>query len=499
MDRRFLDWLPARFSKPGRLKLINPLSRWVLVSLLTLLAPVAFAQNALAPATPAAAPATAAATGTPPAASTTEPSVVLNSQINSGDTAWMLASMALVLMMTVPGLALFYGGMVRKKNVLATLMQSFAITCLVTILWYVIGYSLAFTPGTPYIGGLSRLFMHGVIYIKDVAAVAATKDTPAVEAVVGKVSVSHLGVTIPETVYAMFQLTFAIITPALICGAFAERMKFSAMLWFMGIWSIVVYAPIAHWMWEPAGWGAAAGVLDFAGGTVVHINAGIAALACALALGKRVGFNRESMAPHNLVLTLIGASLLWVGWFGFNAGSAVAADGRAGMAMAVTQIATAAAALAWMFVEWLVKGKPSVLGIASGAVAGLVAITPASGFVMPTPSVVIGAAAGVICFFSATSLKKALGYDDSLDAFGVHCIGGIVGALLTGVFASTALDGGQAGSVITQLKAVAATIVYGFVVSYLILKVIDLTIGLRVTEEEEREGLDVSLHGEHVE
>jgi len=499
VDRRFLDWLPARFSKPGRLKLINPLSRWVLVSLLTLLAPVAFAQNALAPATPAAAPATAAATGTPPAASTTEPSVVLNSQINSGDTAWMLASMALVLMMTVPGLALFYGGMVRKKNVLATLMQSFAITCLVTILWYVIGYSLAFTPGTPYIGGLSRLFMHGVIYIKDVAAVAATKDTPAVEAVVGKVSVSHLGVTIPETVYAMFQLTFAIITPALICGAFAERMKFSAMLWFMGIWSIVVYAPIAHWMWEPAGWGAAAGVLDFAGGTVVHINAGIAALACALALGKRVGFNRESMAPHNLVLTLIGASLLWVGWFGFNAGSAVAADGRAGMAMAVTQIATAAAALAWMFVEWLVKGKPSVLGIASGAVAGLVAITPASGFVMPTPSVVIGAAAGVICFFSATSLKKALGYDDSLDAFGVHCIGGIVGALLTGVFASTALDGGQAGSVITQLKAVAATIVYGFVVSYLILKVIDLTIGLRVTEEEEREGLDVSLHGEHVE
>ena len=499
MDRRFLDWLPARFSKPGRLKLINPLSRWVLVSLLTLLAPVAFAQNALAPATPAAAPATAAATGTPPAASTTEPSVVLNSQINSGDTAWMLASMALVLMMTVPGLALFYGGMVRKKNVLATLMQSFAITCLVTILWYVIGYSLAFTPGTPYIGGLSRLFMHGVIYIKDVAAVAATKDTPAVEAVVGKVSVSHLGVTIPETVYAMFQLTFAIITPALICGAFAERMKFSAMLWFMGIWSIVVYAPIAHWMWEPAGWGAAAGVLDFAGGTVVHINAGIAALACALALGKRVGFNRESMAPHNLVLTLIGASLLWVGWFGFNAGSAVAADGRAGMAMAVTQIATAAAALAWMFVEWLVKGKPSVLGIASGAVAGLVAITPASGFVMPTPSVVIGAAAGVICFFSATSLKKALGYDDSLDAFGVHCIGGIVGALLTGVFASTALDGGQAGSVITQLKAVAATIVYGFVVSYLILKVIDRTIGLRVTEEEEREGLDVSLHGEHVE
>jgi len=447
----------------------------------------------------AAASAPAPGTAAPPAASTTEPSAVLNSQINSGDTAWMLTSMALVLMMTVPGLALFYGGMVRRKNVLATLMQSFAITCLVTVLWYVIGYTLAFTPGTPYIGGLSRLLMNGVIYIKDVAAVAATKDSPAVEAVIGKVSVSHLGVTIPESVYAMFQLTFAIITPALICGAFAERMKFSAMLWFMGIWSIVVYAPIAHWMWEPTGWGAAAGVLDFAGGTVVHINAGIAALACALALGKRVGYPKEPMAPHNLVLTVIGASLLWVGWFGFNAGSAVAADGRAGMAMAVTQIATAGAALAWMFMEWVVKGKPSVLGIASGAVAGLVAITPASGFVMPTPSLIIGIAAGVICFFAATSLKKALGYDDSLDAFGVHCIGGIVGALLTGVFASTALDGGQAGSVFTQLKGVGATVIYGFVASYVILKAIDLTIGLRVTEEEEREGLDVSQHGEHVE
>ncbi|TLY68468.1 MAG: ammonium transporter, partial [Gammaproteobacteria bacterium] len=321
------------------------------------------APEAAAPVAPAAAPAaaSAAASTAPPAPSTTEPSVILNSQINSGDTAWMLASMALVLMMTVPGLALFYGGMVRQKNVLATLMQSFAITCLVTLLWYVIGYSLAFTPGTPYIGGLSRVF-------------------------------------------------FAIITPALICGAFAERMKFSAMLWFMAIWSIIVYAPIAHWMWEPGGWGATAGVLDFAGGTVVHINSGIAALACALALGKRVGLNKEPMAPHNLVLTVIGASLLWVGWFGFNAGSAVAADGRAGMAMAVTQIATAAAALAWMFMEWTIKRKPSVLGIASGAVAGLVAITPASGFVMPTPAVIIGIAAGVICFFAATSLKKALGY-----------------------------------------------------------------------------------------
>jgi len=455
-----------------------------------------------AAASPAAPPAAdqAAAPPAPPAPSATEPSVIGNAQINSGDTAWMLASTALVLMMTIPGLALFYGGMVRKKNVLATLMQSFAITCLVTILWWALGYSLAFTPGsTPYLGGFSRLFLDGVTYVKDVAAVVATKDSPAVAAVVGKVSVSHLGVTIPESVYAMFQLTFAIITPALICGAFAERMKFSAMLWFMGLWSILVYAPIAHWVWEPSGWLASRGVLDFAGGTVVHINAGIAALAAALVLGKRVGHNREPMPPHNLTLTVIGASLLWVGWFGFNAGSAVAADGRAGMAMAVTQIATAAAALAWMFAEWLVKGKPSVLGIASGAVAGLVAITPASGFVAPTPSVIIGAAAGVGCFFASTSVKRMLGYDDSLDAFGVHCIGGIIGALLTGVFASTDIDGGMAGSIVTQGIGVASTLIYGFIASFVILKVIDIAIGLRVSEDDERQGLDVSLHGESVE
>ena len=437
---------------------------------------------------------------TPPQASSTEPSVILNSQINSGDTAWMLTSSALVLMMTIPGLALFYGGMVRKKNVLATLMQSFAITCLVTIIWWAVGYSLAFTPGsTPYVGGLSRVFFDGLIYIKDVAAVEATKDSAAVAAVVGKVSVSHLGTTIPESVYAMFQLTFAIITPALICGAFADRMKFSAMLWFMGLWSVLVYAPIAHWVWEPSGWLAARGVLDFAGGTVVHINAGIAALAAALILGKRVGYGREPMAPHNLTLTVIGASLLWVGWFGFNAGSAVAADGRAGMAWAATQIATAAAALAWMFTEWMVKGKPSVLGIASGAVAGLVAITPASGYVGANAAVVIGLAAGVLCFFASTSVKTMLGYDDSLDAFGVHCVGGIVGALLTGIFASTDIDGGQAGSLATQAIGVASTLVYGFVVSSILLKLIDMVIGLRVTEEQEREGLDLALHGERVE
>ena len=418
----------------------------------------------------------------PAAAAPTEPTIVKFSDINSGDTAWMLTSTALVLMMTIPGLALFYGGMVRKKNVLATLMQSFAITCLVTILWWVIGYSLAFTPGsTPYLGGFGRAFLNGVVYMHDDS----------------KLSVSHLGLTIPETVYAMFQATFAIITPALICGSFAERMKFSAMLWFMGLWLLVVYCPVAHWMWEPSGWFAAT-QLDFAGGTVVHINAGIAGLATALMLGKRQGLGKESMAPHNLTLTVIGASLLWVGWFGFNAGSAVASDGRAGMAFAATHIATAAAALAWMFTEWLAKGKPSVLGICSGAVAGLVAITPASGFVGPDSSVIIGVAAGVICFFASTSVKRAFGYDDSLDAFGVHCIGGIVGALLTGALVSKEISGAT-GSVLLQLKGVTATLVWSFVMSMIILKVIDLVIGLRVSADEEREGLDISQHGESIE
>jgi len=386
-------------------------------------------------------------------------------------------------MMTIPGLALFYGGMVRKKNVLATLMQSFAVTCVVTLLWWLIGYSWAFTPGSSaYLGGMSRFLMNGMTVMKDA----------------NKVTVSHLALTIPETVYAMFQLTFAIITPALIAGSFADRMKFSSMLVFMSVWSLVVYCPIAHWVWEPSGWLAVKGVLDYAGGTVVHINAGIAGLMSCLVLGKRVGYNKEAMPPHNLTLTLIGASLLWVGWFGFNAGSAVAADGRAGMAMAATQIATALAALGWMFAEWVVKGKPSVLGIASGAVAGLVAITPASGFVGPTSAVIIGVVAGVVCFFAATSLKTAMGYDDSLDAFGVHCIGGIIGALLTGVFASKEISGAD-GSVITQLWGVGTTLIYGGVMSFIILKVIDMTMGLRVSEEEEREGLDISLHGEHVE
>jgi Amt family ammonium transporter len=421
-----------------------------------------------------------------PAAVPTEPTIVSFDKISAGDTAWMLTSSALVLMMTIPGLALFYGGMVRKKNVLATLMQSFAITCLVTILWWVVGYSLAFTPGTagstPYIGGLAHWAMNGVVYRHDAM----------------QLSVSHLGITIPETVYAMFQLTFAIITPALICGAFAERMKFSAMLWFMGLWSLLVYCPVAHWVWEPSGWLAQKGVLDFAGGTVVHINAGIAGLAAAIMLGKREGLGRESMAPYNLTYTVIGASLLWVGWFGFNAGSAVAADGRAGMAFAATQVATAAAALAWMFTEWVTRGKPSVLGIASGAVAGLVAITPASGYVTPSAGVIIGLAAGVICYFSSTSVKKAFGYDDSLDAFGVHCIGGIVGALLTGVLVSKEISGVD-GSVLTQLWGVATTLIYGFLMSLLILKLIDVLVGLRVGAEEERQGLDITQHGESIE
>ena len=412
------------------------------------------------------------------------PTLVSTDTISAGDTAWMLTATALVLMMTIPGLALFYGGMVRKKNVLSTLMQSFAVTCLVTILWWLIGYSWAFSPGSAYLGGLSRALFNGVAYVHGEHG--------------NRLSVSRLAPTIPESVFAMFQLTFAIITPALVAGAFAERMKFSAMLLFMAAWSLIVYAPVAHWVWEPDGWLNAAGVLDYAGGTVVHINAGVAGLASCLVLGKRLGYGRESMQPHNLTLTLIGASLLWVGWFGFNAGSAFAADGRAGMAMLATQIATAAAALSWMSAEWLRMGKPSVLGIASGAVAGLVAITPAAGFVSPSGAAAIGLAAGVICYLAATSLKRAVGYDDSLDAFGVHGIGGIVGALLTGVFANREISGID-GSLLAQFKGVATTVVYGFIASYVILKIIDITIGLRVAEDQEREGLDITLHGESLE
>jgi ammonium transporter, Amt family len=338
--------------------------------------------------------------------------------LDSGDTAWMLTSTAIVLMMTIPGLALFYGGMVRKKNVLATVMQSFAVCCLISILWMVAGYSIAFTDGgalQAYTGGLSQAFLGGL-----------EKD-----ALVG---------TIPESVFVTFQMTFAIITAALICGAFADRMKFSALLWFLALWSLVVYAPIAHWVWG-GGFLADAGVLDFAGGTVVHINSGVAALVAALVIGPRTGYPAEPMAPHNLVLSLVGASLLWVGWFGFNAGSALAADGAAGMAMVVTQVAAAAAGLAWMFAEWAVHKKPSILGIISGAIAGLVAITPASGYVGPGGALAIGVAAGLGSYFAVTTLKRRLGYDDSLDVFGIHGIAGLIGAILTGVFAREAIGG----------------------------------------------------------
>jgi Amt family ammonium transporter len=405
----------------------------------------------------------------------------------------MLTSVALVLMMTIPGLALFYGGMVRKKNVLATLMQSFAITCLITVLWTVISYSLAFTAGSPYLGGMSQFFLKGME--------------------IDSFNVDAGAKTIPESVYMCFQMTFAIITPALICGSFADRMKFSAMMWFIGLWSIIVYAPVAHWVWGPGGWLGALGVLDYAGGTVVHINAGVAGLVTALVLGKRKGYPNEPMPPHNLVLTMIGASLLWVGWFGFNAGSAVTSGTNAGMAMAVTQIATAAAGLGWMIVEWVFKGKPSILGICSGAVAGLVAITPASGFVEPGGALVIGFVAGAICFWSATSLKHMMGYDDSLDAFGVHAIGGIVGAVLTGVFArASVINGSMTGvdmtkgglvdghpeQVVTQLIGIGSVIVFDAILSLILLKLVDWTIGLRVDEETEIEGLDLALHGEVV-
>ncbi len=420
-------------------------------------------------------------------------------KIDTGDTAWMLTSTALVLMMTIPGLALFYAGMVRKKNVLATMMQSFIICCLVTITWMVIGYSLAFANGNPYIGDFSRFMLNGIG-----AHISQGND---VGFVLGAGTDGATPFTIPETVYMMFQMTFAIITPGLIAGAFADRMKFSAMCVFIVLWSILVYSPIAHWVWSANGWLATLGAADFAGGTVVHINAGIAGLMAALVMGKRVGYGRDNMMPHNLAYAVIGASLLWVGWFGFNAGSAVGANGRAGMAMAVTQIATAAAALAWTFAEWAAKGKPSVLGAISGAVAGLVAITPASGFVLPGGGLVIGIAAGVICFWAATSLKHLLGYDDSLDAFGVHGVGGIVGALLTGVFAYgplSATAGAPAGIVggvhqlMIQAEAVVVTLVWSGVISFIILKVVDATIGLRVTQEQEIEGLDVVLHGEQL-
>jgi Amt family ammonium transporter len=438
---------------------------WICAAFAALLAAIAFADPSLAQ--DAAKPAEAAA-----AAAADAP------KLDTGDTAWMLTSTALVLMMTIPGLALFYGGMVRKKNVLATVMQIFAITCLVTVLWMILGYSLAFGTNeseamNAYFGGFSKALLAGV-----------TNDS--------------LTLTIPEWVFIVFQMTFAIITPALIVGAFAERMKFSALLWFIGIWLLVVYAPIAHWVWG-GGFLATAGVLDFAGGTVVHINAGIAGLVACFIIGKRKGFGTTAMAPHNLTFSLIGASLLWVGWFGFNAGSAVAANGLAGVAMLNTQVATAGAALAWMIAEWIVIKKPSLLGVLSGAVAGLVAVTPAAGFVNPTGALIIGLIAGIGCYIASVPIKKALGYDDSLDVFGVHGVGGIIGAILTGVFADVAINElGKDASVATQVYGVAVTIIYTAVATAVILLIIKAVIGLRVTPQEEEEGLDVALHGESV-
>jgi Amt family ammonium transporter len=449
--------IPSTLKTTGRAAALGSLALAALGSV------AAFAQEA-APAAAAAAPAA--------------PTPVLD----TGNTAWMLTSTALVLMMTIPGLALFYGGMVRKKNVLATIMQSFAITCLVTILWFMFGYSLAFSTNdsasvNSFIGGASKFFHHGIttssLWLPGVA-------------------------NIPEFVFSMFQMTFAIITPALIAGAFAERMKFSALLIFMALWLLVVYVPVAHWVWG-GGFLGTAGVLDFAGGTVVHINAGVAGLVCALVLGKREGYGTVNMAPHNLVYSVIGASLLWVGWFGFNAGSELAADGLAGAAMLNTQVATAAAALAWMFAEWIVAKKPSVLGIISGAVAGLVAVTPASGFVNPTGAFIVGIVAGVLCYISAVKVKHMFGYDDSLDAFGVHGIGGIIGALLTGVLADPAINSLSSGASLgKQVYGVAVTIVWTAVATFVILYIVKALVGLRPSTQEEVEGLDVTQHGEVV-
>ena len=409
------------------------------------------------------------------------------SALDSGDTAWMLTATALVLFMTIPGLALFYGGLVRVQNVLSVLMQCFALTGIITILWIVIGYSLAFnTAGmeagkitfNSFVGGLGTFFLAGI-------------------------GVNTLSGSIPETVFVVFQMTFAIITPALIAGAFAERMKFSAMLLFSAVWSLIVYAPLCHMAWSGDGslFGDIIGAIDFAGGNVVHINAGIAALVAAILVGKRLGYQTTAMPPHSLTLTVVGASMLWVGWFGFNAGSQLAADGTAGMAMLVTQVSTATAAVTWMFIEWGKHGKPSVLGIATGAVGGLVAITPASGLVGPIGALVIGFVSGAVCFWGATSLKSKLGYDDSLDAFGVHGIGGIVGALLTGIFTAelfggTGLDVSIGMQVWKQFLSIAITIVWSGVLSFIILKIVDAIVGLRVEADDEYQGLDLSQHNE---
>ncbi|MDT8990426.1 ammonium transporter [Curvibacter sp. APW13] len=409
------------------------------------------------------------------------PGLVPQDSLNGADTAWMLVSTALVLLMTLPGVAFFYAGMVRRKSVINTMASVVAITAVVSLLWFAAGYSLAFTPGNTWIGGWERAGFSGLVYLKEA----------------GVVAVSHVAPNVPESVYAMFQLTFAIITAALVVGAVVERMRFSALMLFISLWSLLVYAPVAHWVWEPGGWLAQMGVLDFAGGAVVHINAGVAGLVAAYMLGPRKGYGREAFEPVNLGLTMAGAGLLWVGWFGFNAGSAVAADGRAGLAMAVTHIAAAAGAVSWMLAEWVVRERPSLLGLCSGLVAGLVAITPAAGFVHPRDALVIGAVAGLACYWGATGLKRLLNVDDSLDVFGVHGIGGIVGSLLTGVFASKAISG-VTGNVATQALGALVVVVYCAVVTAALLWLVRLVVGLRVDEDSERTGLDVAQHREHL-
>jgi ammonium transporter, Amt family len=430
---------------------------------------------------PAPAPAAAATTASAPAAPLTRPTLVAQDTLNGADTAWMMTSTALVLLMTLPGIALFYGGMVRRKSVINTMASVVAIASLVSLLWFAVGYSWAFTPGSPWLGNGSRLWFEGMDYLKGA----------------GKVMVSHVAPNIPESVYSMFQLTFAIITASLVLGSFVERMKFSAMLWFIGMWSLFVYAPVAHWVWEPGGWLAQLGALDFAGGSVVHINAGVSGLVCAYFLGSRRGYGREAFEPFNLGLTMAGAGMLWVGWFGFNAGSAVASDGRAGMAMLVTHVAAAAGAMAWMFGEWVVRGRPSLLGLCSGLVAGLVAITPASGFVTARSALLIGAVAGLACYWGATALKRLLRADDSLDVFGVHGIGGIVGCLLTGVLASKSISGVEGQLWVQALSAGAVLIYSGFMTAVLLI-VTRILVGLRVDEQTEQSGLDVAQHRERL-
>ena len=407
--------------------------------------------------------------------------LVPQASLNGADTAWLMTSTALVLLMTLPGIALFYAGMVRRKSVLNTMASVLVVAAAVSITWFAMGYSLAFTAGSSWLGGTSRFWFAGFDYLKEA----------------GTVAVSHVAPNVPESVYAMFQLTFAIITCALVVGSFVERMRLSAVLWFALLWSVLVYAPIAHWVWEPGGWLAQMGVLDFAGGSVVHVNAGVAGLVCAYSVGPRRGYGRESFEPYSLALTMVGAGLLWVGWFGFNAGSAVAADGRAGLAMLVTHLAAAAGALSWMIGEWTTRRSPSLLGLCSGLVAGLVAITPAAGFVTPPAAVAIGLIAGLACYWGATALKRVLRADDSLDVFGVHGIGGIVGALLTGVFADSRISGGS-GHLGVQALAIGAVALYSAIGTGLVLLVVHIVVGLRVSDETEAVGLDLGQQRERI-